>query len=214
MGKLKAESRNMCFFFKQSKDAREVEHRYNAKIENEALFCAQNYINGFTFPQTAVIAGSNPELIRSYDWGLIPSWAKDNLIRKYTLNARIETIAEKPSFRDSVNNRCLVIADGFYEWKWLDAKGKNKQKYLITLRDSGLFGLGGIWSEWKNNDTGKIINSYSIVTTDANDLMSKIHNSKKRMPVILTKQNEHDWLTGKSFDDFRKMDIELTAKEV
>ena len=134
--------------------------------------------------------------------GLIPFWAKDDSIKQYTLNAKIETLNEKPAFKNSVKNRCLVIADGFYEWKWLDEKGRKKQKYLITLPDSDLFAFAGIWSEWQNKSTGEIINSYSIITTEANELMAEIHNSKKRMPVILTKKNEKDWLGGEEINDF------------
>ncbi len=204
----------MCFYVRQSKEAQEVRHRFHAKIENEALFRPQNFINGFTFPKTPVIANDKPDFIRHFQWGLIPYWAKDDSIKKFTLNAKIETIHEKPSYRDSVNKRCLVIVDGFFEWKWLDPKGKSKQKYLITFPGDALFALGGIWSEWANKETGEIVKSFSIVTTEANALMSEIHNSQKRMPVILTQQNEQDWLAGKPFDEFKTIDVELIASAI
>jgi putative SOS response-associated peptidase YedK len=75
---------------------------------------------------------------------LIPAWAKDKTIQQYTLNAKIETLNEKPSFKNNIKNRCLVIADGYYEWQWLDPKGKNKQKYLITLTSEEPFAFAGI----------------------------------------------------------------------
>jgi len=95
-------------------------------------------------PKTPVIAHNKPGTIQPFTWGLIPFWLKDNTIQQYTLNAKIETLAEKPPFKNAINNRCLVIADGFYEWQWLDQKGRSKQKYLITLPNNALFAFGGI----------------------------------------------------------------------
>ncbi|GAB4260643.1 MAG: SOS response-associated peptidase [Vicingaceae bacterium] len=201
----------MCFHSKQSKDAQTVEKRFHAKIEHPEMFQPKSYINGFTFPKTPVIANNNKELIKMFQWGLIPFWAKDDSIKKYTLNAKIETIAQKPAFRNSIKNRCLIIADGFFEWKWLDPKGTKKQKYLISLPDESLFAFGGIWSEWVDKATGEIVNTYSIVTTVANEMMSEIHNSKKRMPVILTPENENAWLNGEDFAAFKNINIDLKA---
>jgi len=201
----------MCFHSKQTKKAVEVESRFNAKIDDAALFNPQSEINGFTFPKTPIITNKRPELIQHYQWGLIPFWAKDESIKKYTLNAKIETLREKPSYRDAVENRCLIIVDGFYEWKWLDSKGKRKQKYEIGLPNKNLFSFGGIWSEWIDRNSGEILNSYSIVTTEANEFMAEIHNSKKRMPVILSHHNETKWLKGDSIENFKKVDLELNA---
>lgn len=183
----------MCFHSKQSKSAQELKNRFKATFENEALFQPAIY-NGFQFPQTPVITNKQPNTIQLFNWGLIPFWAKDDSIKKNTLNARIETIHEKPSFRNAVNNRCLILADGFYEWQWIDDKGKQKQKYLITLSNDELFAFAGLWSEWTDKQTGEILNTYTILTTDANHLMAEIHNTKKRMPVIVA--NENDWLNG------------------
>lgn len=204
----------MCFFSKLSTPIKEIENRFNAKIDDYKMFQGKEYINGFTFPKTPVITNNKRDIIQYYQWGLIPFWAKDDSIKKFTLNAKIETLKEKPSFKSSINKRCLIIADGFYEWQWLDNKGKKKQKYLITLPDNKLFAFAGIWSEWLNKITGEIIFSYSIITTQANELMQEIHNSKKRMPVILTKNNENDWLINKSIDDFKSNNIELKAIKI
>lgn len=186
----------MCFHSKQSKSAQELENRFRAKFSHQG-YSPQAY-NGFQHPKTPVITNENLHEIQFAQWGLLPYWAKDNSIQKHTLNARIETIAEKPSFKEFVNNRCLILVDGFYEWKWLDSKGKNKQKYLLKLENEEPFAFAGLWSKWTNTSTGEALNTYTILTTEANELMSQIHNSKKRMPIILAPENEANWLNGEA----------------
>lgn len=192
----------MCFHSKQSKDAQTLEKRFKAKIENKSMFQSVEHYNGFSYPKTPVIIDKEQEFIKHFQWGLIPSWAKDCTIQKFTLNAKIETLAEKPSFKNSINKRCLIIADGFYEWQWLDKSGKQKQKYLITKPDNELFAFAGIYSDWIDKNTGEIINTYSILTTQANVLMSEIHNTQKRMPVILKTEDELNYLNGQNIKDF------------
>jgi putative SOS response-associated peptidase YedK len=192
----------MCFHSKQTKLALEVENRFNAKIDNISNFKPQENINGFSYPLNPVIVDDKPEIITQFNWGLIPSWSKDDEIRKYTLNARIETIDEKPSFKNSINKRCLIIANGFYEWQWLDSKGKNKEKYEIGIGNDELFSFAGIYSQWVDTTTGEIKNTYAIVTTEANELMAEIHNIKKRMPVILKQEDELKWLQHQPIQDF------------
>lgn len=200
----------MCFHSKLSKSAQELEKRFNAKFD-----CAENYLpsifNGFQHPKTPVISNKSIHIIQFFQWGLIPNWAKNDSIKKNTLNAKIETIHEKPSFKNSVNNRCLVITDGFYEWKWIDEKGKYKQKYLITLPNNEAFAFAGLYNCRTDKNTGEIIDTYTILTTEANELMSKIHNSKKRMPIVLNKENELNWLTGQIDNS---TEVELKATEV
>lgn len=186
----------MCFHSKQSKTAQELKSRFNATFENAALY-EPSFYNGFQFPKTPIITNDQPDKIQLYHWGLIPFWAKDDSIKKNTLNARVETIQEKPSFRNAVNKRCLVLADAFFEWQWLDEKGKQKQQYELTMPNNEAFAFAGLWSEWVNQSTGELIHSYTILTTEANELMSKIHNSKKRMPIIVSSNNEKEWLQGK-----------------
>jgi putative SOS response-associated peptidase YedK len=197
----------MCFYSKQSKSALELQNRFNATFENGNQYSPAIY-NGFQFPKTPIIANVDKDKIKLFHWGLIPHWAKDNSIRKNTLNARIETIGEKPAFRASVTNRCLVLVDGFYEWQWLDEKGKNKKKYLITLPDNGAFAFAGLWSEWVEKYTGETVKTYTILTKEANEFMSIIHNKEKRMPVILTQSNEIDWLNGQEINN---IETELKA---
>ncbi|MFL6387305.1 MAG: SOS response-associated peptidase [Terriglobales bacterium] len=122
-------------------------------------------------------------------WGLIPYWAKDISIGAKTINAVGETAAEKPVFRESIRNRrCLIPADGFYEWKQIGPK--KKQAYNIGMKDDGLFAFAGLWDRWKSPD-GKPIESCTILTTEANSLLQNIHD---RMPVILSPDNYDLWL--------------------
>jgi putative SOS response-associated peptidase YedK len=203
----------MCYHTTQKKSKKELAERFKVDI-NESLDISGELFNGFTFPHTPVISSKNKNKMTLFQWGLIPNWSKEKSIQQYTLNAKIETLDEKPSFKNSIQQRCLIVADGFMEWQWLDKKGKTKQQYHITLPNQDAFAFAGIWSEWVNPSTGEIINTYSMVTTEANPLMSEIHNTKKRMPVILTPQNEQDWLNGKNYQDFAKCDLALNAVKV
>ncbi|MGF7139170.1 SOS response-associated peptidase [Roseimarinus sediminis] len=191
-----------------------AEQRFNAAINDLLKFKPSEHINGFAFPETAVISDQQANVIDHFQWGLIPHWARDESVRKFTLNARIETLKEKPSFRDAVNQRCMILADGFYEWKWLDNKGKRKQRYLITVPGDELFAFAGIWSEWTNPQNGQKVKGYSIVTTEAQGIMREIHNSKLRMPVILSRENERQWLQNAPIDDFRISTVSLNATAV
>ncbi len=200
----------MCFYFHQSKTATELLHRFKATFENDSVLLKSDY-NAFEFPQIPVITNKNPNTIQLFNWGLIPKWANNRDIRKNTLNARIETLSEKPSFRSSITKRCLIPADGFYEWQWLDAQGKQKQKYDITLPNGELFAFAGLWSEWIDTTSGEIVHSCTIITTQANELMSVIHNTKKRMPVILQPNFENDWLQGQAFQQYN---LDLIANKI
>jgi putative SOS response-associated peptidase YedK len=126
-------------------------------------------------------------------WGLIPSWAKDAKIGKRHINARAETVASKPSFRSAFKSRrCLVVADGFFEWQ--KTTGKTKQPFYIRLTDEKPFGFAGLWERWHAPDD-EVVESCSIITTDPNELMQPIHN---RMPVILDRGAHDRWLDPKS----------------
>jgi putative SOS response-associated peptidase YedK len=204
----------MCFYSKLSKKAVELENRYKAKFEAPELFTPHDTINGFSYPLNPVICDKDPEVIHLFTWGLIPFWASTRDIQKNTLNARIETLGEKPAFRASASKRCLVLSDGFYEWKWLDAAGKKKQKYLLSKPGDELFSFAGIYSEWLDKETGELLPTYSIVTTEAVGLMAEIHNSKKRMPVVLNSETEKEWLAHEDYLDFAKHEEELIATPV
>jgi putative SOS response-associated peptidase YedK len=204
----------MCFHSKLNKEAVELETRFKAKMDSPKLFIGSETINGFSFPLNPVISTESPNTIQLFNWGLIPNWAKDKEIRKNTLNARIETINEKVSFKNYVQNRCLILADGFYEWQWLDDLGKKKQKYLIHLPNNQAFAFAGIYSKWIDKQTGELLNTYSIVTTEAKGLMLNIHNSKKRMPVILNPENEQDWLNKRELSAFLEPNSKILADKI
>lgn len=122
------------------------------------------------------------------NWGLIPFWAKDIRMGARMINARAETVAEKPAYRAAFKyRRCIVPADGFYEWQ---KQNGHKQPYLIGLEDGGPFGIAGLWEHWEGAD-GSVIESCTLLTTDANDLLAPLHN---RMPVILHPQDYEEWL--------------------
>ena len=100
------------------------------------------------------------------------------------------------------------------EWQWLDPKGKKKQQYLITIPNGEPFAMAGLYNSWVDKTSGEVVDTYTMVTTEANELMSRIHNIKKRMPVILTQENEMDWLKGNKIKDFTHCDITLEAVEM
>ena len=123
-------------------------------------------------------------------WGLIPFWAKDSKIAYSTINARAETLTTAPAFREAVKRRrCLVPADVFFEWQKLDAK--TKQPYAIALKYTDIFAFAGLWERWKDKATGEPVETYTIITTDPNDLMEPFHD---RMPVILRPDDYERWL--------------------
>ena len=124
-------------------------------------------------------------------WGLIPSWAKDSKMASRTINARSETVAEKPSFRSAFRSRrCLIPADGFYEWAQVD---DYKQPFYIHMEDKQPFALAGLWERWQPQD-GPNIESCTIITTEANDLVAIVH---PRMPVVLPPETHDLWLDPK-----------------
>ncbi len=184
----------MCFHNSMSKKAQEVANRFKAQAEID--FDPIFHGNGFTYPEWPVITAEDPDKIKLYRWGLIPNWVKDTetakKIRTQTLNARSETVFEKPSFRNSIHKkRCMVISTGFFEWQDFN---KKKYPYFIHLKTTEIFAMAGIYSHWVDKSTGEIFRSFSILTTEANPLMAKIHNSKLRMPVILLPEKEKEWI--------------------
>lgn len=187
----------MCYTIKQTANERLLEGRFRARVKYPPQLEQIEKSSGFAFPLVPVITNKEMDSIQLFKWGLIPHWAKDMEIRKNTLNARIETIDEKPSFRSYVKNRCLVLIDGFYEYQWQDPKGKVKKPFLMTMPDGEPFALGGLFSIWTDTATGELIPTFTILTMEANEQMALIHNTKKRMPLILTRENEMDWLEGK-----------------
>jgi putative SOS response-associated peptidase YedK len=129
-----------------------------------------------------------PREVASVRWGLVPYWAKEAGAGPPLINARSETVAEKPSFRDSFRaRRCLIVADGFYEWQ---ASGGRKQPYWIGLEDRRPFAFAGLWDRWKAADGG-VLDSCTILTTEANEALAELHD---RMPVIVDPEQYDMWM--------------------
>lgn len=161
-------------------------------------------VNAFSFPEYPIIT-SDPEL-QNFKWGLIPFLVKDQKqadeIKRMTLNARADTIFQKPSFREPImKKRCIIPSTGYFEWRH---EGDKKIPYYIFLKDEEIFSMAGIYDTWLDKSTGEVVNTFSIVTTEANSLTDYIHNTKHRMPAILNKEDEEKWLDPK----LGKSDIE------
>lgn len=136
----------------------------------------------------AVIANQNPTQADFFIWGLIPNWTKDSRIGNRLINARAETLIQKPAFRGAYrHHRCLILADGFYEWT---QEGKTKIPYLIRLKSKMPFAFAGLWDRWQSPDGSEIL-SCTIITTEANETLKAIHS---RMPVILSPSAYQAWL--------------------
>ncbi|MHB0959871.1 MAG: SOS response-associated peptidase [Pirellulaceae bacterium] len=137
-----------------------------------------------------VLEPGQPRQLTWLHWGLIPAWAKDRAIANRLINARGETVAEKPSFRAAFEHRrCLILSDGYYEWQKLDSPGK-KQPYYIQRCDRNPFAFAGLWETWRN-EAGAPVETCTIITTNANALTRSIHH---RMPVILNHDDYASWL--------------------
>ncbi|KAA5539233.1 SOS response-associated peptidase [Adhaeribacter rhizoryzae] len=154
-----------------------------------------------------VITNTNPEKGAFLSWGLLRAWATTAKTNR-PINARAETLTQSPMFRNLIGRkRCLVLADGFYEWKKIiqalntlfdlpQSPGKGKiirQPYRFTLQNEDLFSFAGLWDEWVDKSTGEVLKTFTIITTEANKLVKEVH---ERMPVILTPEAEELWLNN------------------
>jgi putative SOS response-associated peptidase YedK len=170
----------------------EYQKRLNRGIKDISKRTHKQSYNITPSQEVAVIYYSGNQLNFDYhQWGLVPRWSKDRKNGNKMINARVETIAEKPSFREAFfKSRCLIIADGYYEWI---KSGKEKSPYYFLLENHKLFAFAGIRAIWQNGD--EIISSCSIITTDAAKNVAHIHS---RMPIILSPKNELDWIFPES----------------
>ncbi len=192
----------MCYHKSLTKTIDYLSDYYSASYSKvmEEVYSQHYHENGFDFSASPVLTAGKPTELQMFNWGLIPWWTKtgaDGLrIRVQTLNCISEEMYEKPSFRDSANEgkRCLIPCTGFFEWRWMDEKGKMKVPYYIMVKGQELFSIAGLYSKWKDKTNDNDYFSYTVLTTKANPLMEKIHNSKKRMPVLLPREYEKDWL--------------------
>jgi putative SOS response-associated peptidase YedK len=175
----------MCGRFQLSVKGKQISERFNVDVFDEKYSPMYNCAPSQNLP---LITNNEPEKLNFFKWGLVPFWSKDPKIGFKLINARSESIEEKPAFKTAfAKRRCLIPANGFYEWK---REGKNKLPYRIFLKNDEIFAMAGIWETWKDSED-KTINSFSILTSTPNSLMKNIHN---RMPVILNKYDEQAWL--------------------
>jgi len=178
--------RAMCGRFSLTKNEAELEDRFGAKFYSKDLIKRYNVAPS----QLALVLASNkPSEFQFFKWGLVPSWAKDPSIGNKMINARVESLTEKPSFKNLINRkRCMVISDGFYEWRNVNGK---KKPVRITLKDDSVFAMAGLWDEWMDPIHKTPTFTFTIITVPANDMIATIHD---RMPAILPMSSEHDWL--------------------
>ncbi len=186
----------MCFSVNVNLVKDELESRYGAVFPDRDRYQPSYYYHAYSLPELPAICTGSSDKISLLKWGLIPFWTKTvddaNEIRYKTFNARAESLFSKPSFSNSARSkRCLIPVKGFYEWQHTT---DGKIPWYIYSADNEILSLAGIYDQWVENDTGEVVTTFSVITTDANEIMAIIHNSRKRMPVILDKQSENLWL--------------------
>ena len=180
----------MCGRFASNYKRKDVEKEFKIGKLNKVSFDARyNIAPAQIIP--AVLEADGERVVNELRWGLIPHWAKDDSFA--SINARAETLSEKASFRDAFRSRrCIIPASGFYEWA---KKGSNaKQPFYFYLREKDVFGFAGLWEEWTDKQTGELIETCTIITTEANEVLEPVHD---RMPVILKANNYDQWLDEK-----------------
>jgi len=175
----------MCGRFTLHHDKEEIIERFGVQ---ETLFELTPRFNIAPTQQVAGICQEAKRMLTAYKWGLVPSWANDPQIGSKMINARAETLAEKPSFKKSLlTKRCLIPSDGFYEWK---QEGKTKTPVYVRMKNQSLFAFAGLWEEWKSQDN-TVLRTCTIITVEPNALIRNIHH---RMAVILPRELESIWL--------------------
>lgn len=169
---------------------KELEDRFNAQFYTEDLE-RYNPLPSFNMAPSQrlpIVTDADPNHINLYRWGLIPFWAKDEKIGYKMINARSETVAQKPAFRQALKKRrCLWPVDGYYEWI---TRGKEKLPYRVTLQSGGVFSIAGLWETWKNPEN-ETIYSFTALTLPASPSMEFLHH---RMPFILPYESEMKWI--------------------
>jgi putative SOS response-associated peptidase YedK len=198
----------MCFTVNVNLVKEELENRYGATFLDPDKYRPSYYYHAYGLPELPAICSGRPESIRMLKWGLIPQWVKDfrsaEEIRLKTFNARADSVDSKPSFSGSFSSkRCIIPVKGFFEWQHTATR---KIPWYVHRSDDDIMSLAGLWSEWTDSRTGETTGTFSVITTDANDLMATIHNSKMRMPVVLERESEKKWLDQEALkDDLSKL---------
>ncbi|MGP8215313.1 MAG: SOS response-associated peptidase [Bacteroidia bacterium] len=189
----------MCYNLSAKQRIAELQKMYGVRIDYDYAYTDPEkyyHVSGFAHPKLPVLLQDTEKRFDLMQWGLIPSFTKDEVKAKefsnMLLNVRAETVFDKPMLKGLIiKKRCVLPVDGFYEWREI---ARVKYPYYIFPKDKGLFSLGCLYDTWTNKDTGEIINSIGILTTEANETMAMIHNNKKRMPLILTGNDWQQWI--------------------
>ena len=186
----------MCYHLYYKAKAADLQKKYKAMAKEAIDKLNYYHVSGFAHPQLPVLAQGKRSEFQLYYWGLIPSWCPDEAkareLSNRALNAKSETIFEKPMFRDAIiRKRCILPVNGFYEWR---EENKIKYPYFIYPASGEMFTMAGISDTWADKQTGEILNTFSIITTEANSVMEMIHNKKKRMPLLLGDTDWEKWL--------------------
>lgn len=175
----------MCGRFARKSDPRHLAKEFGVA---EVPTVEASYNIAPTHDILAVRQGGDGREMTLFKWGLVPSWAKEASMGARLINARAETVAEKPSFREAFKKRrCVIPADGFYEWQ---RRGSRKQPYFFRMKDERPFGFAGLWERWEGGD-GEVLDSCTILTTEANEALRPVHD---RMPVIIHPEDYELWL--------------------
>jgi len=186
----------MCGRYSFAQLSQEVEKRFKIQVDGNTYVAKYNTAPG---QKSGVITNENPHELSFFYWGLLPPWAQDPRMAFKMINAREESLNDKPAFKEAYAcKRCLVPADGFYEWK---QKNQQKIPYHIRLKSQEMFAFAGLWEQWKD-EQGKVKSTFTIITTQANEIMKPLHH---RMPVILAPHLEKEWLENSNIKDLQAM---------
>lgn len=193
----------MCFSVNVNIVKEELENRYGATLIDRDKYRPSYYYHAFAIPEMPVICSADPSHILVYKWGLIPSGTRDmqeaETIRSKTFNARAESLNQKKAFSASLRSkRCIIPVKGFFEWQHT---GREKLPWYIFSSENQIISLAGLYDQWIFDKTGEVFNTFTIITTEANELLAEIHNSAKRMPAILESQDEKLWLDKNAGED-------------
>ena len=191
----------MCYHVKMTERLDLVAKRLGLlppRGNHQDLFTPEMHFNGFSFPWMPILTNSDPKQKKLGKWWLMQPWQQEFDAGAHNcLNTRIENVNKSQSVCNTYqNNRAVMIVDGFYEHQWQDTKGKNKRCFLMNRMKGDPFYLACLYTKWHYEDVKAEINTVTELTRPANKLMAEIHNSKKRMPVILDEEKAHKWLSG------------------
>jgi len=195
----------MCGRYSFAQLSEDVEKRFKIHVDGNTYIAKYNAAPG---QKLGVITNQNPNELSFHYWGLLPPWSKDISMAYTMINARGESVEEKPAFRSAFKSkRCLIPADGFYEWK---KQNKQKIPHFIRLKTHEMFAFAGLWEAWKDAED-RTRRTFTIVTTKANKLMADLHH---RMPVILPKHLEKEWLENPKKEELKKLILPFDSSKM